>query len=95
MRKKLYWPVLLLMLMMWSLIYPECAISGARKERSGMDKCMEKIIITRDQNPFREWDAKNYKAGQTGSPVRAVDFNAETCDTVGSLFWLAQIGKLV
>jgi len=96
MRKGLYWPVLLFALMMtWSLMYPQCAISGARKDQNKMDKCIEKILITRAQNPFREWDAKNYKAGQTGSPVRTVDFNAETCDTVGSLSRYAVRGAML
>lgn len=85
MRKKLYWPVLLLTLMLWSLMYPECAISGARKEQSGMEKCIAKIMITRDQNPFREWDNKNSNVARKDSTIRAVDLDVETYDTVGSL----------
>jgi hypothetical protein len=93
--KRNLWPLLFLALLSTGvLMNPDAAAAGAG-DRNGSESCVTRIRVTRAQNPFRVWDARSTRSGDSGPVVQAADLVAESFDAVPSLARYAVHGVML
>lgn len=81
MKKMLWYPVLLMVFVIQAcMVCPGNVLSAPLTGQK--ETCLEKVRITKTEDPFREWNAKGAK---DSSVVRAVDLNQQDFDMVPAL----------